>query len=166
MLTRKQLKEMVIKSQFGINGEGKAQATEVPATGLPLSRVITHISVADHVADTETAAAAKSVIIPLVRAVSKLHFFFARKADGGTEEALITKIELDEDIIPQASYVFPDATTYAYRETAGLISTQYNGTTTYVHSKVTLEEFPTDTLPVLQTQQLSTEEAVKKQLNT
>ena len=26
MLTRKQLKEMVIKSQFGINGEGKAQA--------------------------------------------------------------------------------------------------------------------------------------------
>lgn len=138
MLTRKQLKEMVIKSQFGINGEGKAQASEVPATGLPLSRVITHISVADHVADTETAAAAKSVIIPLVRAISKLHFFFARKADGGTEEALITKIELNEDIIPQASYVFPDATTYAYRETAGLISTQYNGTTTYVHSKVML----------------------------
>ncbi len=138
-LTRKQLKGLTIKSQFGITADGKAQVSEVPETGLPISRVITQISVADHVADTETEAYGKAVTIPLVRAVSKLHFFFARKSNGGTEEALVSRIVLDEDIIPTESYVFPDAATYAYRESAGLISTRYNAATTYVNTKLNLD---------------------------
>lgn len=138
-LTRKQLKELVMKSQFGITDEVLPQNTVVPSMGLPLSRVITHISVNNHVADTEVGAAAKSITVPLVRAVSKLHFFFARKANAGTDEAVVTKIELDENILPMASYVFPDATTEAYISTDGLISTLYNNKTQYVSSKLMLD---------------------------
>lgn len=138
-LTRQQLKELVMKSQFGITNEGVPQNTVAPTTGLPLSRVITHIQVENHVADTETGAAAKAVTVPLVRSVSKLHFFFARKADGGTDKAAITKIELDENIIPTASYVFPDATTEAYIDEDGLTSTLYNNSTEYVSRKMMLE---------------------------
>lgn len=138
-LTRQQLQELVLKSQFGITDDGKPQSTAVPAMGLPLSRVIQHISVDDHVADTETGAAAKAITVPLVRAVSKLHFFFARKANAGTDEAVITKIELDENILPKESFVFPDATTEKDIETDGLISTLYHNKTEYVNTKMTLE---------------------------
>ena len=138
-LTRQQLKELVMKSQFGITDEGKPQIQAVPSTGLPLSRVITRISVSNHVSDTKTGAAAKAITVPLVRAVSKLHFFFARKADGGTDKASITKIELDENYLPTASYVFPDAATEAYINEDGLTSTLYNSSTEYVNSKMTLE---------------------------
>lgn len=138
-LTRQQLQELVLKSQFGITDDGKPQSTAVPAMGLPLSRVIQHISVDDHVADTETGAAAKAITVPLVRAVSKLHFFFARKANAGTDEAVITKIELDENILPKESFVFPDATTEKNIETDGLISTLYHNKTEYVNTKMTLE---------------------------
>lgn len=138
-LTRRQLNELVVKSPFGITAEGKAQTSEVPQTGLPISRIITDISVADHVADTEMGAIDKSVIIPLVRAVSKLHFFFARKSDAGTEEASITRIILDENILPEGSYVFPDAALYADRETAGLVSTKYDASTAYVNNKLVLD---------------------------
>lgn len=138
-LTRQQLNELVIKSSFGITADGKAQTSEVPETGLPMSRVITNISVADHVADTEAGAVAKSVVIPLVRAVSKLHFFFARKSHAGTEEASVTRIVLDENVLPKESYVFPDAALYAYRETAGLVSTRYDASTAYVSNKLTLD---------------------------
>jgi len=118
-LTRKQLQDLVIQSQFGITSEGKAQASEVPATGLPLSRVITQFSVAAHVAETETAAAAKSIAIPLVRAVSKLHFFFARKANAGTDDVTITKIVLDSQVLPMQSSVFPIGTTEGALDTDG-----------------------------------------------
>lgn len=139
LMTRKQLEDLVISSSFGISNEGKAQTTAVPSMGLPFSRVITNISVADHVASTETGAAAKSLIIPLVRAVSKLHFFFARKSDGGTEEALISKIVLNEGIIPTESYVFPDAATYTNKESSGFISTRYANSTSYFSNKLNLE---------------------------
>lgn len=138
-LTRKQLKELMMKSQFGITDEAKPQNTVVPSTGLPLSRVIHHLSIDNHVADTETGAAAKAFTVPLVRAVSKLHFFFARKANAGTDEAVITKIELEENLIPSESYVFPDATTEAYIDTDGLTSTLYNNSTEYVGQKMTLD---------------------------
>jgi len=139
LMTKKQLRNLVIKSQFGITSEGKPQASEVPSSGLPISRVITNISVADHVADTETEAYAKAVSIPLVRAVSKLHFFFARKKDAGTDEAFVSRIELDDDIIPTESYVFPDAATLTEKESAGLTSTRYGGETSYVNTKLLLD---------------------------
>ena len=120
-LTRQQLKELVIKSQFGITDEGKPQIQAVPSTGLPLSRVITRISVSNHVADTEMGAAAKAITVPLVRAVSKLHFFFARKANASTENIEVTKIEINEQTLPLESRVFPTEAVEGTTESEGLI---------------------------------------------
>lgn len=114
-VTRKDLKEVCFTSPFGINSDGNAETKEVPAgKGLPISRAITKISVDSHVADTEEEAKAKGIRIPLVRAVSKLHFYFARKSgsDANTSQVKVTKIEVEGNTIPTASYVFPDEATY------------------------------------------------------
>lgn len=114
-VTRKDLKEVCFTSPFGINSDGNAETKEVPAVkGLPISRAITKISVDSHVADTEEGAKAKGIRIPLVRAVSKLHFYFARKSgsDANTSQVKVTKIEVEGNTIPTASYVFPDEATY------------------------------------------------------
>lgn len=114
-VTRKDLKEVCFTSPFGINSDGNAETKEVPAEkGLPISRAITKISVDSHVADTEEGAKAKGIRIPLVRAVSKLHFYFARKSgsDANTSQVKVTKIEVEGNTIPTASYVFPDEATY------------------------------------------------------
>lgn len=112
---RKDLKEVCFTSPFGINSDGNAETKEVPVgKGLPISRAITKISVDSHVADTEEGAKAKGIRIPLVRAVSKLHFYFARKSgsDANTSQVKVTKIEVEGNTIPTASYVFPDEATY------------------------------------------------------
>lgn len=114
-VTRKDLKEVCFTSPFGINSDGNAETKEVPAgKGLPISRAITKISVDSHVANTEEGAKAKGIRIPLVRAVSKLHFYFARKSgsDANTSQVKVTKIEVEGNTIPTASYVFPDEATY------------------------------------------------------
>lgn len=114
-VTRKDLKEVCFTSPFGINSDGNAETKEVAAgKGLPISRAITKISVDSHVADTEEGAKAKGIRIPLVRAVSKLHFYFARKSgsDANTSQVKVTKIEVEGNTIPTASYVFPDEATY------------------------------------------------------
>lgn len=114
-VTRKDLKGVCFTSPFGINSDGNAETKEVPAgKGLPISRAITKISVDSHVADTEEGAKAKGIRIPLVRAVSKLHFYFARKSgsDANTSQVKVTKIEVEGNTIPTASYVFPDEATY------------------------------------------------------
>lgn len=114
-VTRKDLKEVCFTSPFGINSDGNAETKEVLAgKGLPISRAITKISVDSHVADTEEGAKAKGIRIPLVRAVSKLHFYFARKSgsDANTSQVKVTKIEVEGNTIPTASYVFPDEATY------------------------------------------------------
>lgn len=114
-VTRKDLKEVCFTSPFGINSDGNAETKEVPAgKGLPISRAITKISVDSHVADTEEGAKAKGIRIPLVRAVSKLHFYFARKSgsDANTSQVKVTKIEVEGNTIPTASYVFADEATY------------------------------------------------------
>lgn len=114
-VTRKDLKEVCFTLPFGINSDGNAETKEVPAgKGLPISRAITKISVDSHVADTEEGAKAKGIRIPLVRAVSKLHFYFARKSgsDANTSQVKVTKIEVEGNTIPTASYVFPDEATY------------------------------------------------------
>ena len=114
-VTRKDLKEVSFTSPFGINSDGTAETKEVPAgKGLPISRAITQISVDSHVADTEEGAKDKGIKIPLVRAVSKLHFYFARKSgsDANTSQVKVTRIEVEGNTIPTASYVFPDEATY------------------------------------------------------
>lgn len=81
-VTRKDLKEVSFTSPFGINKDGTAENQEVPAgKGLPISRAITQISVDSHVADTEEGAKDKGIKIPLVRAVSKLHFTLPANRD-------------------------------------------------------------------------------------
>lgn len=115
-ITRADLQGVTFDNPFGITAEGKAQTTEVPnGKGLPISRAITNIEIAKHVADTEIEAKDKGISIPLVRAVSKLHFYFARKAgeDALTENVKVTKIEIDGNTFPTASYVFPDEEDYA-----------------------------------------------------
>ena len=119
-MTRKTLKAATFGSNFGINKDGTAQATVVPDAGLPISRVITNINVKNNIADNEAAAAAKPVSVPLVRAVSKLHFFFARKTGKDTESVTVTKIEVNGETLTEASPVFPEATTDAKKETEGL----------------------------------------------
>lgn len=114
-VTRKDLKEVSFTSPFGINSNGTAENQEVPAgKGLPISRAITQISVDSHVADTEEGAKAKGIRIPLVRAVSKLHFYFARKSgsEANTSQVKVTRIEVEANTIPTASYVFPDEAIY------------------------------------------------------
>ena len=114
-VTRKDLKEVSFTSPFGINSDGTAENPKVPdGKGLPISRAITKISVDSHVADTEEGAKDKGIKIPLVRAVSKLHFYFARKSgsDANTSQVKITRIEVEGNTIPTASYVFPDEATY------------------------------------------------------
>lgn len=119
-MTRKALKAATFDSNFGINTDGSPQATEVPEKGLPISRVITDIDVKGYIADNEAEAATKSVSVPLVRAVSKLHFFFARKKGNDTESVTVTKIEVNGETLTAASPVFPEATTDADKNTKGL----------------------------------------------
>ena len=119
-MTRKDLKAVTFNSNFGIYTDGSPQAKAVPATGLPISRVITNINVKNNIADNAAAAAAKPVSVPLVRAVSKLHFFFARKAGKDTESVTVTKIEVNGKTLTEASPVFPEAATNAEKDTKGL----------------------------------------------
>ena len=142
-VTRKDLKEVSFTSPFGINSDGTAENQKVPAgKGLPISRAITQISVDSHVADTEEGAKDKGIKIPLVRAVSKLHFYFARKSgnDANTSQVKVTRIEVEGNTIPTASYVFPDEATYnedGYNQ--NVTSQKYNNAgTTYVPTTLKL----------------------------
>lgn len=139
-ITREDLQKVTFDAPFGIK-EGKAETTEVPTEGLPISRAITNIAIADHVADTEAGAKGKGISIPLVRAVSKLHFYFARK-DG--EEAMtgnvkVTRIEIDGNTFPTASYVFPDEEDYATADANKAATRNKYGTPTYVDTLLTLD---------------------------
>ena len=73
----------------------------------------------DPFADTEIEAKNKGISIPLVRSVSKLHFYFARKAgdDALTGNVKVTRIEIDGNTFPTESYVFPDEEDYATAKT-------------------------------------------------
>ena len=116
-ITREDLQKVTFDDPFGIK-DGKAQTTKVPeGKGLPISRAITNIEIAGHVADTEIEAKKNGISIPLVRAVSKLHFYFARKANANTENVKVTRIEIDGNTFPIESYVFPDEEDFATAKT-------------------------------------------------
>lgn len=133
-MTRAELEALVIKNQFGI-AEGTAQTTVVPPAGLPISRVIKELDVTNNIKDNATEAAQHSINIPLIRAVSKLHFFFTRKNVKDTEGVEVTKIEVNENVIPTQSSVFPTATTDANKETEGLTGNLTS--LTYLSQKMT-----------------------------
>ena len=141
-ITRADLQGVTFDNPFGITSEGKAQTTVVPTgLGLPISRAITNIAIADHVADTEADAKGKGISIPLVRAVSKLHFYFARKAgaDALTENVKVTRIEIDGNTFPTESYVFPDEEDYATADANKAATSNKYGTPSYVSTLLKLD---------------------------
>ena len=141
-ITRADLQKATFDDPFGITAEGKAQTTKVPeGKGLPISRAITNIEIADHVADTEIEAKSKGISISLVRAVSKLHFYFARKdaADAMTENVKVTGIEIDGNTFPTASYVFPDEEEYTKADANKAATSNKYGTPDYVPSPLKLD---------------------------
>lgn len=141
-ITRADLQKVTFDDPFGITTEGKAQTTEVPnGKGLPISRAITNIEIAKHVADTEIEAKDKGISIPLVRAVSKLHFYFARKTgeDAMTENVKVTRIEIDGNTFPTESYVFPDEEDYATADANKAATSNKYGTPSYVSTLLKLD---------------------------
>ena len=145
-ITRKELQNICFDSTFGIQKNGNPQNTKVPETGLPISRAITNISVEKHVGTTEAEAETKGIKIPLVRAVSKLHFYFARKT--GTENVKVTSIEVEGNTIPTASYIFPDETEYKENDDNQVVtSNKYNvNSNGYVSTVLKLKGVETDNI--------------------
>ena len=145
-VTRKELQNICFDSTFGIQKNGNPQNTEVPETGLPISRAITNISVEKHVGTTEAEAKTKGIKIPLVRAVSKLHFYFARKT--GIENVKVTSIEVEGNTIPTASYIFPDETEYKENDDNQVVtSNKYNvNSNGYVSTVLKLNGVETDNI--------------------
>lgn len=141
-ITRADLQGVTFDDPFGITSEGKAQTTVVPTgKGLPISRAITNIEIAKHVADTEIEAKDKGISIPLVRAVSKLHFYFARTADADalTENVKVTRIEIDGNTFPTESYVFPDEEDYTKADANKAATSNKYGTPSYVSTLLKLD---------------------------
>lgn len=145
-ITRKELQNISFDSTFGIQDNGYPQNTKVPETGLPISRAITNISVEKHVGTTEAEAETKGIKIPLVRAVSKLHFYFARKT--GTKNVKVTSIEVEGSTIPTASYIFPDETEYKENDDNLVVtSNKYNvNSNGYVSTVLKLNGVETDNI--------------------
>ena len=140
-ITRADLQGVTFDDPFGITAEGKAQTTEVPTgKGLPISRAITNIEIAKHVAETEIEAKSKGISIPRVRAVSKLHVYFARKAgdDAMTENVKVTRIEIDGNTFPTESYVFPDEEKYDEANANKAATSSKYGTPAYVPTALQL----------------------------
>lgn len=140
-ITRAELQGVTFDKPFGITEEGKAETTEVPTEGLPISRAITNIAIAGHVADTEIKAKEIGIKIPLVRAVSKLHFYFARKAgeEAMTGNVKVTRIEIDGNTFPKESYVFPDEEVYATADANKAATSNKYRTPTYVDKPLKLD---------------------------
>ena len=141
-ITRADLQKVTFDDPFGITSEGKAQTREVPnGKGLPISRAITNIEIAKHVADTEIEAKDKGISIPLVRAVSKLHFYFARTADADalTENVKVTRIEIDGNTFPTESYVFSDEEEYTKADANKTATSNKYGTPSYVTTPLKLD---------------------------
>lgn len=145
-ITRKELQNISFDSTFGIQENGNPQNTKVPETGLPISRAITNISVEKHVGTTEAEAETKGIKIPLVRAVSKLHFYFARKT--GIKNVKVTSIEVEGNTIPTASYIFPDETEYKENDDNQVVtSNKYNvNSNGYVSTVLKLKGVETDNI--------------------
>lgn len=94
-------------TSFGNDHFGTTTLTHAVPTsqGLPISQVYkgtdgNGIDISDLLVST------KRVNIELRRAISKLRFIFSRAA--GTDGVQITKIEINQDLIPTSQFVFPN----------------------------------------------------------
>lgn len=81
----------------------------VPSGGLPISRIVTDVD-ADKYLSTNSNPS-EILEIPLIRAVSKLHFFFAQPQ--GLTGASVRRVVLDGDAVPFEEFFFPDAVVYS-----------------------------------------------------
>lgn len=123
MITRKELQDTKFTQHFIIDeNTGKPLTTSVPATGLPISRMVTQISVVD----------GQTLNIPLLRGVFKMHFWFTKDEEGLAKEAEVTRIELDESHLAWGGYVFPEAAPYIDLATKGL---KASGKLDYIKTK-------------------------------
>ena len=141
-ITREDLQKVTFDKPFGIRADSTAETTKVPeGKGLPISRAITNIAIADHAADTEIEAKSKVISIPLVRAVSKLHFYFARKAgeEAMTGNVKVTRIEIDGNTFPKESYVFPDEEDYKTADANKAATRNKYGSPSYVPDTLKLD---------------------------
>lgn len=147
-VTRKTLQEAKLSDKFVVGTDGKPTDASVPDEGLPISRYVTGIDIDSYKSETESSSSAKSLSIPMQRAVSKLHFFFARKTGSDAAQAEVTKIELDGGNLSKGSYVFPDGADYAQLSTEGMKKT--NGTMEYISDKATLLGVSSENIPAVE----------------
>ena len=147
-VTRKTLQEAKLSDKFVVGTDGKPTDASVPNEGLPISRYVTGIDVDSYKSETESSSSAKSLSIPMQRAVSKLHFFFARKTGSDAAQAEVTKIELDGGNLSKGSYVFPEGADYAQLSTEGMKKT--NGTMEYISDKATLLGVSSENIPAVE----------------
>lgn len=121
VMTRGQLKSGLV-SGFGIGPDMKPVAMTVPSTGLPMSRVLSNVSLQKYV--SENIDLNNAIEIPLLRAVSKFQFYMA-KADGNSDiDGLsILNVEFGKtentatgvsgNFIPQTALAFTKAVDFA-----------------------------------------------------
>ena len=147
-VTRKTLQEAKLSDKFVVGTDGKPTDASVPDEGLPISRYVTGIDVDSYKSETESSSSAKSLSIPMQRAVSKLHFFFARKTGSDAAQAEVTKIELDGGNLSKGSYVFPDGADYAQLSTEGMKKT--SGKMEYISDKATLLGVSSENIPAVE----------------
>lgn len=121
VMTRGQLRTGTI-SGFGISSDMKPEAMAVPSAGLPMSRVLSNVSLQKYV--SENIDLNNAIEIPLLRAVSKFQFYMA-KADGNSDiDGLsILNVEFGKtentatgvsgNFIPQTALAFTKAVDFA-----------------------------------------------------
>ncbi|MCR4914690.1 MAG: hypothetical protein K6A96_02940 [Prevotella sp.] len=98
--TRSQLEN----AKFTAFGTTNAVTGSVPATGLPASRILKGVEFPN--ASENIVSEANQLSILLLRAVCKYRFFFAKPVGL---EAQITKIELNENVLPTSELIMPEA---------------------------------------------------------
>lgn len=92
----------VESAKFTAFGTTNAVTGAVPATGLPASRIL------KEVIPVTSLEGQNRLSITLLRAVGKFRFFFAKPVGL---EAQITKIVLDQDVLPTSELMMPEAST-------------------------------------------------------
>lgn len=122
-LTRQALQEKVVSESFGLNTQGDPQCVVVPGKGLPMSRIVEDIPIDRYVTE-DPSVTNPTINIPLTRAVSKLHFFFSRRSNAGTDQVEVTGIEVGAGTVPDASLVFPLPVPFASPVPADLTDTR------------------------------------------
>jgi len=89
----------------GYFGLKPSLTTQVPSEGLPMSGVLKD----QKINDDNTPLLKVKDHVTVVRAVSKVRFIFSRTNTGDNEKLQITRITLDNEVIPKKEYLFLNA---------------------------------------------------------